>query len=325
MPSRRHFLATTGALLGSSLTMPWAVAAEAYPSRPIRCIAPLPPGGSIDALARMVGDPLGQRLGQPVIVENRPGAGGNLATGLVARSAADGYTLLITGNNHTINPALFRNAGYEVSDFRAIAALMTGPSVIVVGADTPYRNLQDLLAAARAKPGSISYGSAGNGLPSHVSGELLKQMAQVEMVHVPYKGSGPSLTDALGGQIPVVIASLVAAAPHLKGGRLRAIGVTSEKRWPSLPDVPAVAEVVPGFRHDIWIGLFAPKATPEAIVRRLNHEVTTVITSAAITEKIAELGGSTKGLTDLETFSRFIEQDHAASVRQVAEMKLRTD
>jgi tripartite-type tricarboxylate transporter receptor subunit TctC len=297
--------------------------AETYPSKPIRIIVIVAPGGSADAVARLVGEQLSARFGQPVVVENRPGAGGNVATQAVKAAPADGYTLLFTANNHTINPALFANAGYVVEDFVPVAQLMEGPSVIVVGPDSPYRSLGDLLGAAKSKPGQIAYGSAGIGLPSHVAGEVMQRASGTELVHVAYRGSGPSLVDAMGGQVPVVISSLVAAAPHLQSGKLRALAVTSAKRWPAMPEIPAASEFgMPGYQHMTWLALFARKGTPADVVDKLNSEVRAVLADPAVKARIASLGGDVTPKTADEV-DALIRQDHEISARLVVESQLK--
>jgi len=312
----------------AAAALPGAVAraADDYPSRPIRIISILPPGGSVDVLARLIGEPLSARFGQPVIVESRQGAGGNIAAGYVARAAADGHTILITANNHTINPYLYRDAGYVLADFTPVIGLMRTPSAISASLRSGFRSLPDVIAAARAAPGAIAYGSAGSGLPSHLSGELLKNMAGIDLVHVPYRGSGPSLADALGGQIPLVISSLVAAAPHHAAGKLTAIAVTSGERWPALPDVPTVAESgVPGFVHDAWVGLFVHSATPASVVQTLNAAIAETLADPAVVGRIYRLGGTTAGLTDQPAFAAFVAADAAFSRRMVDELKLKAD
>jgi len=305
----------------------WAIGmgvlAETFPSKPIRILVIVAPGGSADAVARLVSEQLSVRLKQTVLVENRPGAGGNVAAQAVLKAPADGYTLLFTANNHTINPALFANAGYTMEDFVPVAQLMEGPSVVVVGMNSPYKTLGDVLAAARSKPDQISYGSAGIGLPSHVAGELLQRAAGVKMVHIAYRGSGPSLTDAMGGQVPVVISSLVAAAPHIQAGKLRALAVTSSRRWPSMPDVPAASEFgLPGYEHMTWLGLFARQGTPIEVVKKLNAEVRAVLAEPEVKAQINRQGGDVT-IKSVEDVDAMIKKDHVYSTRLVVESNLK--
>ena len=313
------------AALSTSIAIPALAQESAYPTKPIHIVVIVAPGGSADAVARLVGEGLSQKLGQPVVVENKPGAGGNLASQAVARSPADGYTLLLTANNHTINTELFANPGYSLDDFVPISALMQGPSVIAVPANSKYKTLRDLLADAHRNPGALAYGSAGIGTPSHIAGELLQRAAGIQLTHVAYKGSGPSITDAIGGQIPIVIASLVAAMPQVEAGRLRALAVTSNKRWPTSPDVPAASEFdMPGYEHMTWLGLFAPKGAPSAIVKRLNAEVQAVLDQTSLKDRIAKLGGSVVR-QDQADFAAVIQKDYETSVRLVHEAKLKAE
>jgi tripartite-type tricarboxylate transporter receptor subunit TctC len=302
----------------------FAHAADPYPSKPIRIMVIVAPGGSADAVARLLAENLTARLGQSVIVENRPGAGGNIATQTVARAAADGYTLLLTANNHTINPSLFANAGYSIKDFVPVAQLMEGPSVFAVPADSPFQTLQDVLEEARKKPGQVSYGSAGVGIPSHIAGETLEKAAGVDLSHVPYRGSGPSLVDAIAGHLPLVCASLVAAMPHIESGKLRALAVTSLTRWPSTPGIPAASESLPGYQHMTWLGLFAPREVPEEVVIRLNREVNAVLAQDEVRERVRHLGGEVMQKSPGE-FATMIEKDFDESSQLVKEAGLRAE
>lgn len=316
------------ALICSALALLCAAAparADTFPSRTVRIVVIVAPGGSADALARIVAEGLAPRLGQAVIVENKPGAGGNLATQTVARSPADGHTLLLSANNHTINPALFANAGYTIDELVPVAQLMEGPSVVAVPANSPFNTLPDLLEEARRKPGTIAFGSAGAGVPSHIAGEMLQRAANVKLIHVPYRGSGPSIADAVGGQVPVVVASLVAAMPQIEAGKLKPLAVTSPKRWPGSPNIPAAAEYgMPGYEHMTWLGLFAPKGTPAPVVTRLNAEVRAVLADEAVQARVAKLGGAVSQKS-VEAFGEMIRKDHALSTKLVHDAKLKAD
>jgi tripartite-type tricarboxylate transporter receptor subunit TctC len=315
------------ALLCSALALCAAPAAHAdtFPSKPVRIVVIVAPGGSADALGRIVAEGLTARLGQPVVVENKPGAGGNLATQAVARSPADGYTLLLSANNHTINPSLFANAGYGIDDLVPVAQLMEGPSVIAVPASSRFNTLPELLEEARQKPGSIAFGSAGIGVPSHIAGEMLQRAADVKLVHIAYRGSGPSITDAIGGQVPVVIASLVAAMPQIESGKLKALAVTSPKRWPTSPNIPAAAEFgIPSYEHMTWLGLFAPKGTPPAVVARLNAEVRAVLADEAVKARVARMGGAVSQ-KNVPAFEDMIRKDYSLSSRLVTDAKLKAE
>ncbi|MGD9941925.1 MAG: tripartite tricarboxylate transporter substrate binding protein [Burkholderiaceae bacterium] len=302
-----------------------AARADGYPSKPVRIVVIVAPGGAADAMARIIADGLTSRLGQPVIVENKPGAGGNLATQFVARAPADGHTLLLTTNNHTINPSLFGNAGYAVDDFAPVAELFEGPSVIAVPASSRFNTLKELLDEARKSPGSIAYASSGVGLTPHVAAEVLQRSAGVRLNHVAYRGSGPSVTDAVGGQIPVVVASLLAALPFIENGKLKALAVTSPERWPTSPAIPTVAEFgLPGYEQMIWMGLFSPKGTPAGIVRRLNTEVRSILSDEGIKARVAKLGGMVSDKS-VEAFESKIRDDHQASTRLVREANLKIE
>lgn len=318
---RRFASAVLGILL--SITM-HGTRAEAHDT-PMKLVVIVSPGGSGDAIARLVAAKLTGQLGRSVIVENKPGAGGNLATQAVARSAPDGASLLVTSNNHTINPTLYPDAGYKLDDLKPVAILMRGPSVIVVPANSPYTSLQALIDAAKAKPDSIAYGSAGIGTPSHIAGELFARAAGIKLVHAPYRGSGPSLSDVAGGQIPVAIATLVAATPLIKAGKVRALAVTSKQRWPSAEGIPAAAESgIPGYEHLTWLALFAPKGTTNDVVNRLNKATNEALSDAEVRRKIADLGGQVDPL-DTKAMKAFIDADYAVSTQLVRSAGLRAD
>jgi tripartite-type tricarboxylate transporter receptor subunit TctC len=306
------------------LSLAWLLSAGASAAgSPIRLVVIVAPGGSADAMARMVGEKLGPLLDTVAVVENKPGGGGNLATQIVAKATADGNTLLVTANNHTLNPTLFSDAGYQIDDLVPIADLMWGPSVVVVPANSKYQNFSDLLADARAHPNTLTYGSAGIGSPSHIAGELLNQAAHIQLVHVPYRGSGPSLTDLAGGQIPIALSSLVAAMPMIKAGKLRALSVTSKRRWPGSQEIPAAAEFgLPDFEHLTFIGMMAPKGTTELQANKLSLAVMTVLADDAVKAKVASLGGEV-GYMNANAFKQYIDKDFAISKQlvQVTGMK----
>jgi tripartite-type tricarboxylate transporter receptor subunit TctC len=313
---RAAFARLTLSFLTCSL-LAWGPASTAAEG-PLKIIVIVAPGGSADAMARMVGEKIGPLLNTMTVVENKPGAGGNLATQLVAKAPADGMTLLVTANNHTINPTLFADAGYGINDLVPIADLMWGPSVIVVPANSPYQTFDQLLADAKKRPDAITYGSAGIGTPSHIAGELLNQAAGIKLAHAPYRGSGPSLTDLAGGQIPVVLSSLVAAMPLIKSGRIRPLAVTSSKRWPGAEAIPTVAELgLPKFEHLTFIGLMAPKGTTQTQANILSQAVMKVLADPAVTTKVASLGGEV-GRMNAQEFKQFIDADYNVS-RQIVQ------
>ena len=237
-----------------------ALAQQSFPTKPVRLLIPYPPGGAVDILGRTLGDELSKKWVQPVIIENHTGAGGTIASQVVAKSAPDGYTLVIIASGHAINPYLYSKLPYDTfKDFRPISLLGSAPNVLLVAANSPYKTLADLLATARAKPGSLSYGMAGIGTSTHLAGELLKYMAKVDIVAVSYKGGAPVINDLLGGHIPLSFNNIPESIGQIKGGNLRPLGVTSATRSPVLPDVPTIAEAgVPGYDTAVWWGLLAP-------------------------------------------------------------------
>jgi tripartite-type tricarboxylate transporter receptor subunit TctC len=249
--------------------------AQAYPSRPIKIVVPFPAGGIADVYARIIGARMSEAWGQAVVVENRPGAGGNIAAEAVARSPADGYTLVMGSvGTHAVNLSLFSKLPYDpVADFAPIALVAETDSLLVVHPSVPAHTVSELIALARAKPGALSYASAGPGTTSHLAGELFKSMAKVDMLHIPYKGNSPAITDLLAGQTSLLFATMPTVLPQAKAGKLRALATCGAARAAATPDLPTVAEALPGFDVTNWIGLFAPAGTPAEIVRRLNSEV----------------------------------------------------
>jgi len=249
--------------------------AQPYPSRPIRMVVPLSPGGFADVPARMLAPRLAAALGRPVIVENRPGAGGTIGADAVAKSAPDGHTLLLTGTPHVIGPWLYKNLPYDtLKDFAPVALVASGPYVLVVNPQQlPVATVRELIAAAKARPGGIDFASSGNGSAQHLVGALFNRMAGVELNHVPYKGSGPAMQDLIAGQVPVTFAGISNVLPQVKAGRLRALAVTTTGRWSELPEVPSLSEAgVPGYEATLWLNLSVPAATPREIVQRLYAE-----------------------------------------------------
>jgi tripartite-type tricarboxylate transporter receptor subunit TctC len=261
--------------LAAALVVPHPVLAQAFPAKPVRIICPFPPGGGVDITARAIAQELSALLGQPVVVENKPGAGGNVAAGDVARAAPDGHTLLLTLNAlHAISPHLYAKLPFDaMKDFSFITPLVSFNNVLVVSPAATARSVQDLIAAAKREPGKLTFASSGNGTNIHLVGELFKAMARIDIVHVPYKGSAPALTDLMGGSVAMMFDTIPSAVSHVKGGKLRALGVTGAKRSPLFPDVPTIAESgLPGFEVVSWYGLIAPAATPQEVVRRLNAD-----------------------------------------------------
>jgi tripartite-type tricarboxylate transporter receptor subunit TctC len=284
------------------------------------------PGGGLDVVGRIVAERLTRNLGRQVVVENRPGAGGNIGTAYVAKAAADGYTLLLTPNSHNINPLIYRNAGYDPrKDFAAVVQLTQAPSVLVTGAKTAYRSLQDVMSAARAAPGKLVYGSAGNGSPTNIAMEMFKTAANIDITHVPYKSAAQSHMDVIGGQTPLAMAAVPSATPQLTAGALRALAITSTQRWQSLPEVPTFAEQGhPGFSHMTWIGVFVPAGTPPAIISRLNQEIAAALSNAEVRERIAKAGAEPVGRS-VSDFEAMLKADYEAVGKLVSRIGLKVD
>jgi tripartite-type tricarboxylate transporter receptor subunit TctC len=280
-----------------------------YPSRPIKLLVGASAGGTTDTMARMIAEPLSNLFGKPVLVEDRPGAGGNIAAEAVARSAPDGYTLLVSFTSHTINATLYPKLPFDpVADFTPIAMISTVPSLLVGNPKIPAENLKDLIALAKAKPGTLTMAIGGIGSSLHLAGDRFKMMADVNIVNVPYKGTAPALSDVLGGQVDLMFISLVTGAAQVKAGNLRAYGVTSAVRQPSFPDLPAMGEIVPGFESQAWFGVFGPAKLPDDIVDKLNRAVVDALKDTRMREQLLREGASPASLTPAE-FAAFVRQD----------------
>ena len=301
------FTACVVALCGAQ-----AAFAQDYPSRHLRLVVPFPVGGAPDVLARSVGAKLGERLGQAVVVENLLGAGGNVAYGSVANAAPDGYTLLLAANGLATNVSLYKNLKYDaVKDFAPITLIANSPHVLVAHPSVQATSVKELIALAKAKPGQLTYGSAGSGTVLHLAGEMFKTMAGVELVHVPYKGSTPSHIDLLSGRISLMFSDIPPALAQVKTGKLRALGMTSPQRSPAMPDVPTIAESgLPGYAIKAWFGLLAPARTPESIVTKLNKDVVAILGDAEMKRKMADLGQELTSNTP-EQYAAFIKSEIA--------------
>ena len=308
--SRRLALAGACAALAASLA-PTGAAAQAYPSKPITIIVPFSAGGTTDILARVVGQALTTELGQSVIVDNRAGAGGNIGASLAAKAPADGYTLFMgTVGTHAINAALYKKMPFDpIKDFAPLTRVANVPNLLVANPAQPYKTVQELIAYAKANPGKVNFGSSGSGSSIHLSGELFKSMAKVDMQHVPYKGSAPAVTDLLGNQIGIMFDNMPSAIQHVRSGKLRPLAVTTAKRSPELPNVPTIAESgVPGYEATSWFGLFAPAGTPAPIVAQLNKAIVRVLGQPEVKKKLAEQGAEPVAETP-EQFAAFIHQE----------------
>lgn len=317
------------ALLGAGLapafvTVP-ANAAEAYPQRAVRLIIPYPPGGAGDIIGRLLGAGLSDGLGQQVVTDNRGGGGQVIATQIAANATPDGYTLFLASATHAVNPALRKNLPYDtLKAFAPITLVAQSPLVYVAHPSLGVSNIKELIAAAKAKPGGINYASSGPGTGGHMSVELLKSMTGVDLVHIPYKGAGPALTALIAGQVHVMCTSPLPSMPHVKTGKLRALGMTGPKRSDSAPDVPAVAETLPGYQTTLWYALLAPAGTPQAILRRLNEVSVKAIKGQQFAQRLAALGAEPIGSTP-QALQAHIRSEIAQWTRLVKQAKITLD
>jgi tripartite-type tricarboxylate transporter receptor subunit TctC len=285
------------------------VFADDYPTRPIKLLVGAPAGGTTDLVARAIADPMAAALGQPVVVENRPGAGGNLAAAAVAKSAADGYTLLVSFSSHTINATLYPSLPYDpVADFTPITMVARVPSLLVGRAGLPANDLLALIDLAKARPHELTIGIGGIGSSLHLAGEKFKKMTGTDLLNVPYKGTAPALTDLLGGQIDLMFISLVTGAEHVRAGKLRAYGVTSEKRQAMFPDLPAIGEVVAGFESTAWFGVFGPANLPDEVAGKLHATVVAALAQPRLRDQLQNEGATTVGNSRGE-FAAFVRED----------------
>ena len=267
--------------------------AQAYPSRPIRWVVGFVPGGATDIIARLMGQWLSERLGQSVVIENRSGAGSNIATEVVVNAPADGYTLLLVGPTHTVNATLYERLNYNfIRDIAPIASISREPLVMVVNPSVPAKTVTEFIAYAKAHPGKLNMASSGIGTSVHVGGELFKMMTGIDMLHVPYRGAAPAITDLIGGRVQVMFATLPSSIEYIRAGNLRALAVTTAKRTPVLPDVPTVSDVLPGYEASAVYGVGAPRNTPAEIIDKLNKEINAGLADSGMKARLADLGGT---------------------------------
>ena len=305
MMTKRQTLALMACALASA-TLPAARAqapAASWPSKPIRWVVPFPPGGAMDAIARTLGEKAGKTLGQPFVIENKPGAGGNIGADFVAKQPGDGYTLMITSIGMATNKPLYGKLSYDpIKDFAPVSLLAVVPNVLVTNATQPdVKTAKDVIAAARKAPGKLTYASAGNGTSIHLAGEVFTSLAQVDMLHVPYKGSGPAVSDLLGGQVNYMFDSITSARPHIESGKLRALGLTTAKRSKSLPNVPTLAEAgLPGYEVSPWFAVFMPAATPKDIVAKVNAALLEAMKDPDVVKRFETIGAEPVGSTPEE-------------------------
>jgi tripartite-type tricarboxylate transporter receptor subunit TctC len=293
----------------AALAMLQTAHGDDFPARPIKILVGAPAGGTTDTMARAIADPMAAVLKQPVLVENRPGAGGNLAAAAVAKSPPDGYTLLVSFSSHTINATLYPSLPYDpVADFTPITMIARVPSLLVGRANLPTKDLKELIALAKAQPRKLTIGIGGIGSSLHLAGEKFKLMTGVDLLNVPYKGTAPALTDLLGGQIDLMFISLVTGTEQVRAGKLRAYGVTSDKRQAAFPDLPAIGEVVPGFESTAWFGVFAPANLPDAITQKLHTTIVAALAEPRLREQLKTEGATAVGNTSKE-FTAFVRED----------------
>jgi tripartite-type tricarboxylate transporter receptor subunit TctC len=321
IPRRRFLrLAAGAATLPAVSRIAWA---QSYPSRPVRFIVGYPPGGPSDIMARLMGQWLLERLGQQFIIENRPGAGGNIGTEAVVRAPSDGYTLLLATVVNAINATLYRKLNFNfIRDIAPVASIVRSPLVMQVNPSFPPKTVPEFIAYAKANPGKINMASGGSGTEQHVSGELFKMMAGINMLHVPYRGEAPALTDMLGGQVQVIFGTMPGTIEYIRAGKLRPLAVTATARVEALPDVPAVAEFVPGFEASSWYGVGAPRNTSAEVIENLNKEINVALADPKIKARLADLGGMPMPMTPAE-FGKFIadETEKWAKVVEFAGIK----
>ncbi len=292
------------------VAMSGVAVAQSFPSKAVHILVPYPAGGGVDVLARTLGDVVSKQWGQTVLVENRPGAGGVIASQALASSAPDGYTLIVVASGHATNPFLYPKLPYDTfKDFTPISLLASSPNILLVRADSPFETLGDVIAQAKAEPGSLSFAHAGNGTSTHLAGELLKSLARIDIEAIPYKGGAPAINDLLGGQIPMSFNNGPESVGQIAAGTVRALAVTTAARAPFLPDVPSMGEAVPGYDTEVWWGLLGPAGMPQDLVARLNHDFAAAVNSDAVKERLGKLGAAPIGSSP-QAFDAKIHADY---------------
>jgi tripartite-type tricarboxylate transporter receptor subunit TctC len=300
MLARRRFITLGGAALAAP-ALARAARAQAFPTRFVRLVVPFPPGGAVDNAARIIATRLGEMWGQQMVIENKGGAGGNIAAQAVLQAEADGYTVYICSIGHAINQFIYRSLGYDpVADFSAVTLMCVYPNILAVPNSSPDRSVQELIARAKAAPGKVSYASSGIGTSLHLSGELFKRMAGVDLTHIPYRGAGPALNDLIPGRVDAIFANFPSTLPYVQNGQLRGLAVTTARRQPEVPDLPAIAEFIPGYDVSSWFALFVAARTPAAIVSRLHQDAVTALNHPPVKARYAQLGATVVASTPAE-------------------------
>lgn len=301
------------------------VIAQSYPDRPVRFVVPFSAGGNTDILARLIAQRLTERLGQQLVIDNRPGAGATIGTDIVARAAPDGHTILMVSASHVINPSLYKKLPYDsVKDFAPVTLVADLPSLLVAHPSVPAKGVSELIALAKRKPGELNYGSAGSGTGSHLGFELFKSMTGIDIQHVPYRGNAPATADLLGGQVHLMMGAQPAAMPHVRAGKVRPLGVTSTKRSLALPDVPAISEFIPGYEFTAGFGVLAPASTPHAILDRLNREIVVILQTADVREFLVKQGAVPIGNSP-QQYAAYLKAEMAKMAKIVAASRARVD
>ncbi|WP_407147261.1 tripartite tricarboxylate transporter substrate binding protein [Bradyrhizobium sp. ORS 86] len=298
------------AIAAAAMIAAGIASAEPFPTKSVHILVPYPPGGGVDVLTRTLADSVSKSWGQSIVVENRPGAGGVIASQAIATSAPDGYSLIMVASGHATNPFLYRKLPYDTfKDFSPVSLLASSPNVLLVRADSPFKSVSDIIAAARAKPGSLSFAHAGNGTSTHLAGELLNSLAKIDLSAIPYKGGAPAINDLLGGQIPMSFNNGPESVGQLQAGTVRALAVTTATRAPFLPDVPSMSETVPGYDTEVWWGLLGPGGMPADLVARISHDFVAALNTESVQERLGKLGAMPIGSTP-EKFDAKIHADY---------------